>query len=217
MRAGLRSTVNTWRKGRVKPEQLLTEPKCWATLNYTTLGSPNVSGHIESIIRKAGTGHGLIVWFDAELFDGVSFSNAPGAPELIYGSAFFPWPASVSCDVGDAVSIALRANLVGDDYIWSWNTCVRNQGNPEHVKANFKQSTFLADPLSSTVLRKRASNHRPTLNDYGRIEQRTLELMNGENSLEQIAKQLAGEFSGRFISWYEALNHISDVSEKYSR
>ena len=217
MRAVLRCTTNTWRKGQVKLEQLLTEPKRWATLDYRGLDNPNVSGDIKSTIRKAGTGHGIIVWFDSELFDGVCFSNAPDAPELIYGSAFFPWPASVACDIGDTVSIALRANLVGDDYIWSWDTCVRNQGNPGHVKASFKQSTFLADPLSLTILHKRASDHKPILNDHGRIEQRILQLMNGQNSLEEIAKQVAGQFSGRFVTWYEAMNHVSDVSEKYSR
>jgi hypothetical protein len=39
---------------------------------------------------RTGTGHGIVVWFEADLVEGVGFSNSPGAPETIYGSLFFP-------------------------------------------------------------------------------------------------------------------------------
>ena len=36
----------------------------------------------------AGTGHGIVVRFDADLVEGVGFSTAPGAPETVYGCLF---------------------------------------------------------------------------------------------------------------------------------
>ncbi len=36
--SGRRFAINTWRKNRIKPEQMLTEPECLATLDYTLRG-----------------------------------------------------------------------------------------------------------------------------------------------------------------------------------
>ena len=46
------------------------------------------------------------------------------------------------------MTVALHADLLGDDYIWRWNTRVLGQGNAERIKANFRQSTLAGTPLS---------------------------------------------------------------------
>lgn len=51
---------------------------------------------------------GINVWFDTTLAEDVGFSNAPSAQELIYGTAFFPWPPPVPLAAGDVVSIVLQ-------------------------------------------------------------------------------------------------------------
>lgn len=84
-----RLAANELHKARLKPEQLLTSPHSWATLNYVTLTSPNVAGEFCAKSNRAGVGHGLLVWFDTVLADNIGFSNAPGAPESIYGAMFF--------------------------------------------------------------------------------------------------------------------------------
>ena len=99
--AARRIMANSWGKGRVPPEQFLAEPCRWATVDYETVAGPNFRAEMNWTVARAGTAHGLVVWFDAELADGVGFSNAPGQPELIYSSAFFPWPEPVSLDAGD--------------------------------------------------------------------------------------------------------------------
>ncbi len=122
MQAARQSVTNTWRKARVAPEQLLVEPRCWATLDYASVESPNISAEASWMVARPGTGHGLGIWFDSTLAGGVCFSNAPGEPELVYGHAFFPWSAPVPLAEGDTVSVALRADLVGEDYVWCWDT-----------------------------------------------------------------------------------------------
>jgi protein arginine N-methyltransferase 1 len=216
LRAGLRPMANTCVRCRVKPEQLLVKPACWATLHYAELDSPNVSGEVNWDLARTGTGHGLVVWFDTTLADGVRFSNAPDAPELIFGSAYFPWPEPVGLSAGDHVSVTLKANLVGDDYIWGWNTCVRERGRTGLVKAGFEQSNFFAAPLSAARLRKRAAAYVPARSEDGAIDHFILGLMDGATSLSDIASRVLAGFPGRFATAHDALTRVGELSEEYS-
>ncbi len=208
--------TNTWHKGRVAPEELLLAPMCWADLDYATLESPNASGEARWIAERAGTAYGLSVWFDSELIQDVRFSNAPAEPELIYGSAFFPFSEPVSVVAGDQVQISLRADLVGEDYIWSWNTQIRAPEPSEEIKAQFRQSSFFASPMPLAELRKRASSHQPRLTEDGEIALLVLQLMNGGCMLEEIAGQVSARFGARFPDWQTALNHVGALSVRYS-
>ncbi|HJT66857.1 MAG TPA: class I SAM-dependent methyltransferase [Pyrinomonadaceae bacterium] len=146
--AGFSKITNSWRKTRIKLGELLTEPLCWTTLDYSTVDSADVHAKISWRTTRAGVGHGVVVWFDTELEDGIGFSNRPGAPELVYGNAFFPFPRPVKVKKGERVAVKLRADLVQDDYVWSWTTDFTDQG------IGFEQSTFFSVPLSVEHLRK---------------------------------------------------------------
>jgi len=209
--------TNAWRKQQIKTEQLLVEPQCWATLDYTSIESSDVSSELSWDSPREGIAHGLVLWFDAMLAEGVGFSNAPGKPELIYGNAFFPFSKPVTLAVGDHVSISLEAKLVVDDYIWRWNTIVLDQGDPAHVKANFKQSTFFGAPLSLSNLRKQAATYVPTLDEKGQTTQFILSQMDGDRSIHDIAQQLSSRFPIQFPTWEKALDRVSELSKKYSR
>jgi len=147
--AATRLVTNTWRKSRIKPEQLLTDPICWATLDYYEVDSPDVHAEISWQAAREGTAHGVAVWFDSELAEGIRFSNHPAAPEMIYGSGFFPFSQPVAVTAGERISIRLAADLVNDGYVWRWDTEVPG-------KASFKQSTFFGVPLSTSQLRQSA-------------------------------------------------------------
>ena len=217
MRAGSRIVVNTWRKVRIEPEHILCPPQQWTTLDYTSTTSPNVSHALTWTVEDAGTGHGLGVWFDTELLDGIGFSSGPGLPEVIYGMAFFPWQEPVVLEPGDQVTVRLEANLVVDDYIWRWSMQVLGQGNEGHVKADFRQSTFWGVPLTPQSLMKRADHFVPSLNEDGRLVRFVLEQMDSGLSLREIAVQLSERFPHRFGTWNAALSRVSDLSEKYSQ
>jgi protein arginine N-methyltransferase 1 len=205
--------VNSWRREIHQPEQLVVEPLRWATIDYALIESPNVQGEVRWTVERGGTANGLAVWFDAILSDTVSFSNAPGQPELIYGQAFFPWSSPVKLEIGDEVSVKIFADLIGEDYLWRWDTEVLDHARYE--KVNFKQSNFFATPLSPAQLRKRASDYQPALNEDGQMDGLILSLMNGENSLGEIAQRVMEHFPIRFGNWQEALNRVADLSKRY--
>jgi type I protein arginine methyltransferase len=208
--------TNAWTKARLRPEQLLSEPQSWAAIDYSSVESPSVSGEVSFRAARAGACHGLLVWFDAELIDGVGFSNAPGQPELVYGSGFFPWPSPVQFEAGDSISIRLRADLVGDDYIWGWDSEIRS-GESANTKAQFQQSTFFSAPLAMAQLKRRGSTHRATLGEDGRIDALILQLMDGNRTNEEIAKALYEQFPKCFSSHRNALTRVADLAQKYER
>lgn len=208
--------TNTWGKGWIAPAQILTVPQSWAILDYTTIENPDVSAELTWTVERSGIAHGISIWFDAILAEGAGFSTAPGMPELVYGNGFLPWLKAVILNKGDRISVTLQANLVGDDYIWRWNTCILNQENPTEIKANFKQSTFFGMPLSPSQLRKTAANYVPTLNEDGEIDRLILELMSSGMALGDIANLVKEKFPSRFRNSPEALTRVGDISKKYS-
>ena len=147
--AGRHLVTNTWRKSRINVEQLLTDPVCWTTIDYYDVSSPDVRAEICWQAARQGIAHGLAVWFDSELTEGIGFSNHPAAPEMIYGNGFFPFLQPVELMAGERVTVRLAADLVNDGYVWRWDTEVPG-------KASFKQSTFFGVPLSTNQLRKSA-------------------------------------------------------------
>jgi protein arginine N-methyltransferase 1 len=216
MHAGQSFVVNTWCKANLKPEQLLVPPQHWATLDYETIEDPNITGELTWDIENSGIAHGLVVWFETTLGEGIGFSNSPGQPELIYGQAFFPLAKPVKLTSGDKISVRLKADLVGEEYIWKWDTRVLDGSDNHTVKAEFKQSTFYGEPLSPSKLRRQASSFVPHLNDTGEVDLFILKLMNGSRTLEEIAKKVKSHYPDQYKDWRAALKRVGELSQKYS-
>jgi Arginine methyltransferase oligomerization subdomain/Ribosomal protein L11 methyltransferase (PrmA) len=207
-----RLAVNDFQKVKVAPEQLLAPPQPWATLEYGTLESPDCRGTVNFSIQRAATAHGLVAWFDTCLTDGVGFSTAPGKPETVYGSMFLPWPEPVSLSEGQNIDLHLEAALVDGNYVWRWTTQI--EPGPGGAGLRFQQSQLAGAVISPDRLRRSASDYVPRLTEPGRVHLRSLELMDGANSLEAIARRLAAEFPRRFGRWQQALSYVSKLSEE---
>ena len=217
MQAARSLVIHNWRRAEPKQVQLLTTPLCWHELDYAAVADPNVAADLTWTATRAGEAHGLIAWFDTTLIEGIGFSNAPGQPELIYGQAFFPLQAPVALAAGDTVTVSLRADLAGGDYTWQWRTRVCAQGDASQVKADFRQSTFFGAPLSLASLRKRGAGYRPVLDEAGQVDRFMLSLMDGQATLDEIARRTLQEFPGRFAGWSEALTRAGELSVQYAR
>jgi protein arginine N-methyltransferase 1 len=209
--------VNEVQKVSVSPSQLLTGHSLWATLDYASIENPDVRNNLEWTVERAGTGHGMVVWFDAELAECTGFSNAPGTPETVYGSLFFPWTQPVPLAQGQTVCVSLEAKLVENDYVWRWTTRVEPLAGSSASFIHYKQSQLAGAVLSTANLHRIAADYIPHLSEEGRLRRRTFELMDGRASLEEIARRLASEFPQRFSSWQKALSYAGVISQEFSR
>jgi protein arginine N-methyltransferase 1 len=209
--------VNLWKKGhKVLQSAFLGEPQLWASLDYASVDDVNVSSTVAWTLGRAGTAHGIMIWFDTVLCDGIGFSNDPTQPQLVYGNAFFPFFAPVEVRSGESVAVDLRATLAEEDYVWVWKTKV-SSGNPPRVRIEFNQSTFFACPLSREQVATRSENYVASLGEDGVIDRTVLELMDGKRTVVQISEQLRERFPARFSSVREALAKVGELSARYSR
>ena len=216
LRAARHLVLNTWHKKHLASDELLVEPKCWANLDYTTIEKTNVHADINWTVEQTGTAHGLRIWFDTILAEGVGFSNAPTVAQTIYGSAFFPLLQPVALEAGDQVFVGIHADLMGYDYVWRWETKVTRGVAQATVVADFKQSTFIGTPTPLAQLVKRAYTYIPRLNDDGEIDSFLMTQMDGVTSLEELAEQIMERYPNRFAIANDALSRVADVVERYS-
>jgi hypothetical protein len=183
-------------------------------LDYTTVETSDVSGTMTWTAARSGACHGMAVWFEALVAEGISYSNAPGQSETVYGQCFLPWPVPIDLAAGDRITVILNADLVGEEYVWRWESRVNDGQRLDRVKAAFEQSSFLGIPLAPALLRKRSAQFVPTLNENGEIERFIMNLMDGRASVQEIAQQVCNRYKGRALGAkvWEGIAQREDIS-----
>jgi len=198
-----------------KNDQLLTEPQNWGLLDYT-LGAPaRVTAELDFQAARDGTAHGVCLWFETKLFEEIGYSSGPGAAATIYGQLFLPWLEPVPVEKGQKIQVGLHADLVGQDYIWRWETTISVAANSAQL--HFEQSTFQGANFSPDSLRRQAVDHAPRLSEAGQVDLWMLERMDGSASLQIIAQSAAERFPRLFSSWREAFRRAAHLSREFSR
>lgn len=198
--------------------ELLVEPKVWCTLDYQDLQGPSAKGSANWTIADAGTGHGLLMWFDSETAPRCGFSNSPLSGERhIVGNCFFPWSEPRDLEPGDRVRVEIRADVVGGDYMWSWNTDIRGPGRGDSMLAQYRQSDLQGALLTPDWLRRSDAAFVPTPTPQAHVDRMTLGLLGEGLTLREIARRVADHYPDRFATWQEALAPVSDLSRRYSR
>jgi protein arginine N-methyltransferase 1 len=214
--SGRTLAVNAWRKGRLSSTQLLARPVRAISLDYAAVTDCDLAVSVEWTIDREALAHGVGAGIDRVLVDDIGFSNAPDCPsrlpdDSIYRTAFFPWPGPVPVTAGDRVRFDLRADLVGDDYVWTWHTAILAAGDAA-PKARFTQSTHFATPLTPTRLAKRAASYRPSLNEQGELMREVLEGMRERATVAEIARRVASRFPARFRRAQDALDYVAELA-----
>jgi protein arginine N-methyltransferase 1 len=216
--AARRAALHTLRKERFEPGDLATPPAVWAELDYATLADPSVAGTVRLPVRDSRVAHGLAVWFESDLIDGIRLSNRPGDPPLLYGQAFLPWPEPVGLQAGDSLEVRLRAAPAGPDYLINWTTAVMPEtGSADQPakapwRVRFSQSTFDGLPLARTTLLQRAADAVIGPGPDRGVERAALDAFDGIRSQGEIADALRSQFPGRFAGRADALTFVSDLA-----
>lgn len=132
------AALNHWWRRDLPISALLAPPQPWAELDY-----PCAARHRRRLlswtVAESVETHGLAVWFESELWYGVALSAGPGCRQSAYGQGFFPWPQAVELAAGDSIRVDLRADRVGDRYVWSWDSAFEGGGGE---LLRFEQTTF---------------------------------------------------------------------------
>lgn len=205
--SALRYAYNNYSRQRFRPEDFLTASQPWGRIDYPNLVSPHVRGHVGLTVERPGLAQGLAIWFEATLFGGARFSNAPDKPASVYANQFLPWPKTVTLQTGDEVDLRIDVVLSGLSYEWTWETVIRRPGQAQPLE-KFRQSTFLGHMHDPEDLRKISILHRPVVTPLVEEERFLLERIDGRTSQADLATALRARFPDRFPDDAKALSRV---------
>ncbi len=207
--------ANRWTRAAFEAERLVGPVRTLATIDYRTATDPNLRAAYDWKADAPATVHGFALWFDAELLDGVGFSNAPGQPELVYGQAFFPLLQEVELQPGDRVQVALRAQLVRGDYTWTWDTTVTPAAAAAPLQ--LRQSTFLAQLIDPRTLVASRADTVPERGAGLALDSEILNLVDGKQTIGEIAAAIHERRPQEFARLPDAMARVTDVLSRYLR
>jgi len=223
MKRAKQIVLNDWREentGTFNKRSLLIEPQIWAEIDYASIDDPEVSpSRIVQSATRDGTAHGLLMWFDGEIADGIFVYNSPLVEKVakVYGCAFFPLLEPVAISKGDTITLDIQSEFIMGQYNWTWQTHILSGDNPRAIKANFEQSSKL-DPLkNSAALHKRVLNFKPSRSEEGEIDHFILGEMDGSKSIDQIASGTRRKYPTRFKTQKEAELYVNALSIEYGQ
>jgi protein arginine N-methyltransferase 1 len=155
------------------------------------------------------------MWFDAEIADGLTFSNAPGEPPLVYGRTFLPFEQPVRLRPGDRVVVRIRARLFGGQYVMFWNSTIID-GATGTIRQSFVQSELKSRVLSPRALAPYAADHVPQASSALALDRDCLGLVDDKRSLADIAREVMARHPDRFASESEATGYVGRVLRQYT-
>jgi SAM-dependent methyltransferase len=178
----------------IQPSQIVAEPKCWATLDYGTITSPNVRAEVEWRLDAPAIIHGIALWFES----GLGFSSGPWHPDSVQSTMVLPLIEPLPIDAGEELRVAIWATLASGQYVMTWQVGTgvlqgtlmseparvnNTSGAPAHVIA-----TTVGD---ETLLLDLAAGIYHVLNDTGA---RVWQLMTEGKAVQAIVKEIAAEY-----------------------
>ncbi len=139
----------------LKPDKLpppLFPPQVWADIDYRTNEDPNAHARIEWVSDKACTVHFLVIWFDTYLFEDIGYTSSPWKERsTLYACDALPMQEPLEIAPNDLITLELHANLVQGEYIFTWNTSLKQGGK---TKVEFRQSTLLGKILTNRFTKR---------------------------------------------------------------
>jgi protein arginine N-methyltransferase 1 len=166
------------------PDVLLGEPAELARVAPLALDSFGLDREVRWPVRRSGTLHGIGLWMDLDLADGVLYSNAPSGRSSGWDQQLLPLVEPLEVEPGEEVVgriMTLGPSPQKPEW-WSWRVAARSGGR--------EGNTFRGTPLSASRLRGARLDCRPRLTARGRHCRDALELMDGSRTVEEVAREL---------------------------
>ncbi|NIR44554.1 MAG: hypothetical protein GWN99_09695 [Gemmatimonadetes bacterium] len=153
---------------------------------------------------RPGILHGLGLWIDLDLADGIEFSNGPSGRSTGWDQRLLPLLEPVTVEAGDIIEARVRTlgPGSGEPDWWSWRVRA-GADDPQEL------DTFRGVPLSLDTLGRARLDRRPRLGGAGRVRRAVLELIDGERTTAEIVRELRERFPREVSSDRQALRAVA--------
>lgn len=206
--------TNRLMNGYDKNIELLSDAQIFAALDYRTIEDTSFSNTLVFEINRKGIAHGLRGWFECEIGDEFYTTNSPDYKESTYGAPVFPFENPLETDAGDLFEIKLDAVFEKGEYLWHW--AVKCFDKEKNLKNSFVQSTMTGAFIAPQAILKQSEYFVPKQTADAEIDSFILNQMDGENMQGDIADALLEKFPAKFPNFEEALERVSQLSQRYT-
>jgi len=212
-------TINNSYIESIDPGGFLASP---LSINYIDFykadGETPLNSSVSFEVKRAGTLHGLVGWFEAQLSKNILLSTAPHAPITHWKNTFFPIEKPLTVSEANTIELNIRAAPRENSVIWSWRVKVleRKAKNRPLVKVDFEHCTWRSSLFSKDSLEKRSIDFCPSLNESGKVELFILSQCDGKTTIQQIAEKLCKHYPQAYNNIKKAISKVSRVVRDYS-
>lgn len=213
---GHRFAVNAVQKAYLRRSALVSPAATLGVLDYRTITEANFDASVALTAERDATVHGLLVWFDAEIAEGLGYSNAPGEPPLVYGQTFLPLATPKRLAEGDSMAVRIRLPLIDGHHMWNWDWQVLGAAGAEPA-AWTRQSTFFTHLTSPQARAAVSDQHIPASVSRMALDRDCLELVNGERDYCAIAKEMMKRHPAKLGTYKAALDYVVAFLGRYNR
>jgi type I protein arginine methyltransferase len=145
-------TLNTVAYHAFSPKRLLAEPGTAYQVDFWQQTPAPFAWRHTYTAQRAGTAHGLAVWFDLELTEGVHVRNGPGSDVTSYQQGILPFEKPIVLAAGESVEVEVRtvvSKFFGD--WWTWT--IRGPHGKGARPVLLRQTSFRGEPLPESLSR----------------------------------------------------------------
>ena len=200
------TSVNSGHRIRLESEQLLGPAARGACIDLHTVANTTFGFATTLVAARAGVLDGIGGWFDAELADGVTMTNAPGSAERINRrNVMFPIEEPVPLSAGDTVKVSMRIRPA--DLLVRWTVEVPGG-------RRFSHSTLGGMFILREDLQRTNPAFTPHLTDRGVARRTVLELCDGR-PLAEIEREVHARHRDLFDSEAAAHVFVAEVVTRY--
>ena len=192
----------------LSPGSFLGEPAALLRADMAKIQSANIEGQGAFVANRNGVVQGLGCWFEAELAPGIIISNSPPLKTPNWTQILLPLERPIEVSKGDTLKVEVRSKDNGGN--WQWSV----ERNGQKLGENGQSTLF--GQLHSSV-NQSALEHFPVISEDGELDRYILDLMDGSNSIAEIAQRTADKFTLQFNSFEKALEQVLIVTELYDR
>ena len=202
--AGLPYAVNSQKTYGPEHEEAATVTARLGEIDYRTHTDSRFDEQAQWKLEEDLTVHGISMWFEAELADGITISTSPYLPRKerawIYGTMVWPLGEALELKAGAEVQARFIAHETERGYQYTWEVASGEQRR--------RHSTFLGQLLTPEMAAQRNGGNRAELNRRGLVQRKVLNGLAQGNSFEEVANSLIKEFPQWFEDQTETLQRV---------